>query len=184
MSAARSAHALVPHPDHRPRAIRGVRVDVIREREALVLGWVLEGDLDAIRIPAPVVPGFVQGLWEHTCFELFVAADGSDAYHEMNLSPSGAWAVFAFSAYRVGEPCTDAALAPAIAVRREPGRLLLDARVPLARLSPAYAAARLRVALTAVVEEVDGARSYWALRHPRSRPDFHDRDGFALLLET
>ena len=184
MSAGRAPHALVPHPDDRPRAVRGVRVDVTREREVLALGWVVEGDLDALRIPAPVVPGFAQGLWEHTCLELFVAADDSEAYHEVNLSPSGAWAVFAFRGYRKGEPCTDAALAPAIAVRREAGRLLLDARVPLARLSPAYAAARLRVALTAVVEEADGTRSFWALRHPPGRPDFHRREGFALLLET
>ena len=179
-----AAHALVPHPDDRPRAIRAVRVDVTREREVLALGWVLEGDLDAIQIPTPVVPAFVQGLWEHTCLELFVAADGMDPYHEVNLSPSGAWAVFAFRGYRDGGACTDAALAPTIAVRREPGRLLLDARVPLARLSPAYPAARLQVALTAVVEEVGGARPYWALRHPPGRPDFHWRSGFVALLET
>ena len=95
-----------------------------------------------------------------------------------------AWAAFAFRGYRDGGPLSDPALAPGIAVRREPGRLLLDARVPLARLSSAYPAARLRVALTAVVEAADGGRSFWALRHPAGRPDFHHHDGFALVLET
>jgi hypothetical protein len=70
----------------------------------------------------------VHGLWEHTCFEAFVAADGAAAYHEMNLAPSGAWAAFAFRGYRDGGPLSDPALAPGIAVRREAGRLLLDAR--------------------------------------------------------
>jgi hypothetical protein len=102
----------------------------------------------------------------------------------MNFAPSGAWAAFAFRGYRDGGPLSDLALAPVIAVRCEGGRLLLDARVPLARLSPAYRAARLRVALTAVVEAADGERSFWALRHPAGRPDFHHRDGFALVLET
>jgi hypothetical protein len=184
VSAARASAALVPHPDHPAPAVRGVRVDVTRTADALALAYVLEGDLDAIRIPAPATPAVVHGLWEHTCFEAFVAADGAAAYHEMNLAPSGAWAAFAFRGYRDGGPLSDPALAPGIAVRREAGRLLLDARVPLARLSPAYAAARLRVGLTAVVEAADGGPSFWAIRHPTGRPDFHHHDGFALVLET
>ena len=96
MSAARASSALVPHPDHPAPAVRGVRVDVTRTANGLALAYVLEGDLDAIRIPAPATPVVVHGLWEHTCFEAFVAADGAAAYHEMNLAPSGAWAAFAF----------------------------------------------------------------------------------------
>jgi len=184
VSGARATRALVPHPDHPARALRRLSVDVTRAPEALAVAYTLEGDLDALRIPAPAAPAIVHGLWEHTCFEAFVAADGDAAYHEMNLAPSGAWAAFAFRGYRDGGPLSDPALAPGIAVRREPGRLLLDARVPLARLSSAYPAARLRVALTAVVEAADGGRSFWALRHPAGRPDFHHHDGFALVLET
>jgi len=32
-------------------------------------------------------------------------------------------------------------------------------------------------------DEASDAFSYWALRHPADKPDFHDADGFALLLE-
>lgn len=184
MSTGRASVALVTHSDHRAPAVRGVRVDVTRTPDALVLAYTLEGDVDALRIAAPAAPAIVHGLWEHTCFEAFVAADGAVAYHEMNLAPSGAWAAFAFRGYREGRPLSDPALAPGIAVRREAGRLLLDARVSLAHLSPAYPAARLRVALAAVVEAADGGRSFWAIRHPAGRPDFHHRDGFALVLET
>ena len=38
--------------------------------------------------------------------------------------------------------------------------------------------ARLRLALSPVIE--DGALSYWALRHPPGRPDFHHQDAFTL----
>ena len=41
----------------------------------------------------------------------------------------------------------------------------------------------LRLALSAVVEADDGTLSYWALRHPPGRPDFHHADGFVLRLE-
>jgi hypothetical protein len=184
VSGARATRALVPHPDHPARALRRLSVDVTRAPEALAVAYTLEGDLDALRIPAPAAPAIVHGLWEHTCFELFIAADGAAVYHELNLAPSGAWAAFEFRGYRDGGPVEDETLAPRIAVRRGPDRLLLEASVPLARVAPAYAGARLRLALTAVVEDVRGGRSYWALRHPPGRPDFHHRDGFALVLET
>ncbi len=185
MSGARGPLVLVPHPDHDAGPARGVQVAFTRTPDALGLTYALEGDLGRIRIPAPVAPSIVHGLWEHTCFELFVAVDDQPGYHELNFAPSGAWAAFAFRGYRDGEPLADATLAPHIAARRESGgRLLLDAHVPLARLAAAYAGARLRLALTAVVEDTHGGRSFWALRHPPGRPDFHHRDGFALVLET
>jgi hypothetical protein len=40
-----------------------------------------------------------------------------------------------------------------------------------------------RLALSAVIEEVDGALSYWALRHAPGKPDFHHRDTFALSVD-
>jgi hypothetical protein len=42
---------------------------------------------------------------------------------------------------------------------------------------------RLRLGLAAVIEELDGARSYWALRHAPGAPDFHHVEGLALRLE-
>ena len=57
-----------------------------------------------------------------------------------------------------------------------------------ATVTLAGAAAKLRLGLCVVIEELDaalseafsGAFSYWALRHPAARPDFHHPDGFAL----
>jgi len=40
----------------------------------------------------------------------------------------------------------------------------------------------LRLGLSAVVEDVDGILSYWALRHPLGKPDFHHADAFALQM--
>jgi hypothetical protein len=36
--------------------------------------------------------------------------------------------------------------------------------------------------LSAVVEEENGTLSYWALKHPRDKPDFHCPDGFVFEL--
>ena len=39
-----------------------------------------------------------------------------------------------------------------------------------------------RVGLTTVVEDASGAKSFWALSHPRDEPDFHNQAGFAARL--
>jgi hypothetical protein len=38
------------------------------------------------------------------------------------------------------------------------------------------------VAISAVIEELDGTKSYWALTHPPGKPDFHHPTCFAATL--
>jgi hypothetical protein len=175
---------LTCHPSTRTERVRGIEVRVDREEDGtLALGFRLDGDLAGLRMPPPRPPGVADRLWQHTCFEAFVALEGAARYHELNFAPSGEWAAYAFRAYREGGPLENGSLAPRIAVRSAPDRLELDARVALGHLSPAHAAAALGLGLAAVVEETDGTLSYWSLHHPAGRPDFHHRDAFALRLE-
>jgi hypothetical protein len=44
------------------------------------------------------------------------------------------------------------------------------------------AAPPLRVALASVIEDGGGTLSYWALKHPPGKADFHHAHGFALEL--
>jgi hypothetical protein len=39
-----------------------------------------------------------------------------------------------------------------------------------------------QLGLSAVLEEKDGTKSYWALAHPGEKPDFHDAGCFAAHL--
>ncbi len=180
------AHAvqLACHPEARGAAVRAVSARVGAMPGArLALTYVLEGDLARVRVPAPRPPRFAERLWQHTCCEVFIARKDSPAYHEFNFAPSGEWAAYAFERYREGRPFADEALDPGIAVRRAGDALELDAVIRLDLLSPAHAGAPLSLALSAVVEDSDGALSYWALRHPPGRPDFHHADSFALALD-
>jgi hypothetical protein len=175
--------ALTPHAQTRGSAVH-VDARVRREPDGtLVATFGLTGPLSAVRIPPTGEPRRGHQLWRHTCFEVFVARDGTTEYHELNLAPSRQWAVFAFRAYRCGGPLDDETLAPRMTVRRDADRLELDALIPLQRLSSQYCHEPLRLALSAVVEACDGTLSYWALRHPPGMPDFHHADGFALRLE-
>ena len=175
--------SLVCHPDAPDTAVRRIEASVSRDGDTLAVTWLLEGDLERLRIPAWRGREAGERLWAHTCFEVFVRKIESDpAYHELNFSPSGAWAAYAFERYREGSPLAGASLDPRVAVRRRDGALELEASINLASLSPDYPGAPLALAVSAVIENDEGALSYWALAHPAGKPDFHHRDGFQLVI--
>ena len=163
-------------------AVQTMNVEIERQPQGtLHLSYELTGDLAQIRIPAQQLPTAVDGLWEHTCFEAFIAVEGKASYHEFNFSPSGQWAAYAFSDYRVRSAWT-IRQAPVINFARSYGHLLLEAVIAAADLPQNIADKPLQFGLTAVIETNDGSRSYWALHHPEARPDFHHRAGFILRL--
>lgn len=110
--------------------------------------------------------------------EMFLRMPGHEDYAEMNFSPSSCWAAYRFSAYREGM-ANLAAEPPAIRLDAGDDHVALEAELVL----PAgFRHDSVTVALAAVVEETDGAKTYWALQHPGDRPDFHHKDCFALTL--
>lgn len=137
----------------------------------------LTADLNQILIPAAKAHGMADGLWEHTCFEAFIAVEGDENYREFNFSPSGQWAAYAFSNYRVRSHW-HAISAPSIRFNQTGTHIQLDAEIAAADLPLNFRKKPFQIGLTAVIETVDGNRSYWALHHPASHPDFHHRDGF------
>jgi hypothetical protein len=168
-------------------AIRSLEVHVAElENGALSLRYVLEGDLARIRIPALRPSRSADELWKHTCFEAFLRAGTSERYYELNVSPSTEWALYSFKEYRQGMSPTSAIAPPRIRVERPAQRLevsvQMDARKLFAADDAAVSTASRRLALAAVVEDENGRLSYWALKHPASKPDFHHPDGFTLEL--
>ncbi len=186
-----SALRLQPHGPAAGGAVRQIEVRVATVgSDTLSFRFELAGELQRLRIPAPVpVPGGrADELWRHTCFEAFVRLGEASGYLELNFSPSGQWQAYAFESYRDGmRPC--ALEPPRIALHAEAGRERAPhpetvALAALVRLPPEYLspAQPLRLALSTVVEDEAGVLSYWALRHPAGRPDFHHPDAFALEL--
>ncbi len=140
----------------------------------------LGGPLAELAIPARASPRRADRLWEHTCFEAFVARATGDGYYELNFSPSKEWAAYQFDAYRHCMRPLELAAPPAIAVVATASELTVTADVELRE--SAAAPWPWRIGLSAVVEARGGGRAYFALKHPREKPDFHDAAGFVAML--
>ena len=167
--------SLKAHPDSAsPTVSIGTKLMMLG-RDVLRIEYALVGELDRIAIPAPVIGDRTDGLWQHSCFEAFMRLPG-EGYVEYNFSPSGNWAAYQFEGYREGMRAGYPA--PYLHVERDDGRVGLTAYVELGR----FATFPDAINLTAVIEETDGTKSYWALAHPAGKPDFHHPDGFVLEL--
>lgn len=175
---------LACHPRCYPRAVNSIEARVCWiEAGVLALTYTLEGDIKRISIPPSRPPRRADDLWQHTCFEAFVSVKGKPEYCEFNFSPSGEWAAYRFRRYRDGAPLDDAELAPKIAARNADDHLHVHATIHLHRLPMILHNACLRLGLSAVIEEENGRLSYWALKHPLGKPDFHHAGGFTLEIE-
>lgn len=172
--------ALARHPDTPCAAVTRIEVDVVRPRPgSLALAYVVMGDVAGLRLPPATAPMRADELWRHTCLEAFVRPDGGEAYWEFNFAPSMQWAAYRFSGYRAGMTAAGELAPPRMEVRAAGERLDLRTSVELPN---ALWDAPWRMGLSAVIEEADGAKSYWALAHAPGRPDFHHPDSFACEL--
>ena len=172
---------LIAHASTPCDAVRSLEVRLQTEEPGtLVLQYSLEADMSRVRVPPSGVGRRADTLWKHTCFEAFVAPADGPGYHEFNFSPSHDWAIYRFSAYREGMAPAEVGRAPKISVRRSADGLELESAVHMAHMAELRDVRHLRIALAAVIEDENGRLSYWGLRHPPGKPDFHHPHGFAL----
>jgi len=174
-------HELIAHPqDHAPATKVAARVEIERDLR-LKLEWSLTGDVEGLAIPRRSASRRADRLWEHTCFEAFVAPASGTRYCELNFAPSTRWAAYAFDDYRHGMRPLDLAIPPTVKVVTTANELRVTAAIELDGL--ADAPWPWRIGLTAVVEDRAGGRAYYALEHPRDKPDFHDAAAFTVILD-
>jgi len=167
--------ALILHPIC-DSPVQQIQVELTRPAlDRLHLAYHLVGDLARLAIPEPGPSTRTNELWQHTCFEAFLDAQGG--YYEFNVAPSSQWAAYRFDGYRTG--MRDAVLPdPAVEWAMVEGRATLSVALPL----PPDATGPL--GLSSVIEGESGARSFWALAHPPGPPDFHNAACFTAELPS
>jgi hypothetical protein len=171
-------HRLIPHPDTPPERVTGVRVELrIEAGDDMLLTYVVDG-VEAVRVPPPLMPRRTDGLWQTTCFELFLKPEAGTSYFEYNFSPSSEWAAYRFERYREGRTNLHQPVDPFLGRGEEGSPELLEVDFDLSGVPNVPT----RMGLSAVIEELSGRKSYWALAHPSGQPDFHHQACFKLEL--
>lgn len=172
-------HRLLPHPATTSRNVTGVSVvvDYSNRDGDLRLAYIVSG-AEHVKLPEWTSPQRCDRLWEATCFELFVQPAMLDAYFELNFSPSTQWAAYRFERYREGMHNLPLVIEPFIERGGIDSGNVIEVDLDLS----AFPNTAFRIGISAVIEEIDGTKSYWALAHPPGKPDFHHRDCFALEL--
>lgn len=117
-----------------------------------------------------------EGLWKHTCLECFLTSKFfKPAYFELNISPSGDWAFYAFDSYRQGMRTVELSQAPRIVA--DPLTTSWHIEVDLLGVE-GIEGVPLLAAASAVLELQSGELTYWADAHHQDKPDFHHPDHF------
>lgn len=151
---------------------KGIEVEIVRPApDLLSLRYAMRGDLADVIVPPRRPAARTDCLWQHTCFEVFLGA--CTGYYEFNLSPSTQWAAYRFDGHRQGmrEFVTNA---PGVVWDGETTTLTATIILPPDVTGP--------LGLSAIIEDQDGNRSFWALAHPPGAPDFHNAACFAAEL--
>lgn len=177
---------LQPHPASPPGIECTIAASIVRAPDGrLVLDYQIRASHSALILPPEITDRSLptDGLWRHTCCEVFLGRREHPEYLEYNFSPSGAWAHYAFDAPRVRARSIARARAPSIRTVRHAGGF--DLRACIQEIPPQFAQADLDVNITAVLEiraDENHRLSYWALSHDSAVPDFHLRSSFQYFL--
>ncbi|WP_370463732.1 DOMON-like domain-containing protein [Novosphingobium aureum] len=169
---------LTPHPSQAPETIRSVKARIIgRDAQWLRVRWNILG-AGKLVVPPFAGRGRADGLWQTTCFEMFVMPGEGPGYSEFNLSPSERWNAYDFTARREGMSERPMPREPECTMRKGTDMAIFDAAIPAAGLPEGD----WLCGFTAVLEEEGGTRSYWAFAHGGDAPDFHDPACFTLAV--
>ncbi|NJC06359.1 hypothetical protein GGQ97_002152 [Sphingomonas kaistensis] len=173
---------LAPHPTHRPQPpytlwASAERSAAFGKTATLNLWFGVSAPMGRFLVPPPAAePARRDNLWRSTCFEVFLKAEGEEAYQEWNFAPSGDWAAYDFESEREGMTPAEVASPPYIRTEDNLTWWGLGATLSIP------ADVRFTIALSAIVEEAGGERFFFALHHPSEQPDFHHPDCFTARL--
>lgn len=173
---------LAPHPTTLPEPpftlwASAERSAAFGETATLNLWFGVSAPMSRFLVPAPSeTPIRRDKLWQSTCFECFLKEEGQEAYTEWNFSPSADWAAYEFQSEREGMSRAEVAGAPYIRTEDNLTWWGLGATLSIP------ADLHFTIALSAVIEERIGHRSFFALHHPTEQPDFHHPDCFTARL--
>lgn len=169
---------MICHEDTPATEVRAIGVEVERKgADRIWICYQVDAPVDTLELGVPTAADRADRLWQTTCFEAFIRQPGSESYCELNFAPSSQWAAYRFDRYRDGMAELPMPTSPELSSDISETHFALTATFVL---PPEFADVAIEIAVTAIVEQVDGSKSFWSLNHPPGAPDFHHPDCFML----
>lgn len=113
------------------------------------------------------------GLWNATCFELFLKPVGQEHYYEFNWNTESAWNLYRFDRYRIPQPPMEN-FEFSLNKKSWNGKTL---ELEIFNESPHE---KFKAGLSAILLDTKGTMDFFALSHPAREADFHDARSFAV----
>ena len=178
---------LIPFPTNYPDSEQSSSIDlnidgqIERNQSTITIHYEVSGDLSKVLWPTFIAHyQRKDGLWKHTCFELFILPANNSEYYEYNFSPSGNWNAYIFDDYRKGQQDLPLDKIEIELEREGEDKIILNSSIPLI---DAVQPATFKVGISAVIEDQQHQHHYYALSHIGERPDFHIHESFTLALD-
>jgi hypothetical protein len=160
-------------PFNDPKVNVSVSADlIVRSGETIEVIFNWQDDDGKIVFSNEPRDGRFSGLWQQTCFEMFIQPEGGKSYYEINLTPQRAWNVFSFEDYRLPQPPAEFSGAELKSFSYEPGKLRALFTLKGAQLE------KVKASYCAVIVLKDTGVSYWSVKHADSKPNFHHFESF------
>ncbi len=162
-----------------------IRANLAWEDDCLELNFVIDGEIALIDLPeSNSSKERILGLWESTCFELFIKDANSSKYLEFNFSASGDWNCYAFEHYRsdLNEYLPMKSSALKMLNKHSKNTYNYQVIIDTTQLPEAFKQVGQRMLGLSAVIKIGDELSYWALKHPQNKPDFHSEAGFSIVL--
>lgn len=118
-------------------------------------------------------------LWKETCFELFLKNTNATEYIEINIATSGAWNIYVFDSERIGMREYEVSQAP-IVLNNLKQRSELSFKFSLKDLPSFLRDNKFEYQISAVLK-TNNDQFFYAIKHLKTRPDFHDLRAFSTL---
>lgn len=163
------------HPTTPATWIENVIVTCDYDADKIILIYQIIGDITLLQLP-PLsnLPNRADNLWQHTCFEAFIAEKNTTKYCEWNFSPSRQWQLYEFTNYRSSRTLPKMSV-PQIYTTVTAEQFTLTAHIP----NTCYPInTKLRLGLAVILQDTTNKIYYWALKHPPDEPDFHCESGW------
>lgn len=161
-----------------------IKATITINEELVTLDYKISNLIDSVALTSrKTKPQRTIGLWNATCFELFLKNKGANEYVEFNFSSSHDWNCFKFQ--NQNDELREWTQLKKVDITSFRDTNLYHLKVVFLKSqlpSNFQNLERLLYSTTTVIKHADDTFSYWAIKHTDNKPNFHHPESFVDLV--